>query len=90
IIVFVLYFSFQQEVAFHDLDLPDLEQQKTNFIVSSLGQLILIKLTLTPLTSASKPPTLGLTGDQPSRMSVRGETSLYSLFNIISSCRECG
>ena len=83
-------FSYQQEVAFHDLDLPDLEQQKTNFIVSSLGQLILINLTLTLLTSASKPPTLGLNGDQLSGMSVRGETSLHSLLNIVSSCRECG
>ena len=82
--------SYQQEAAFHDLDLPDLEQPKTNFIVSSLGQLILIKLTITPLTSASKPPTLGLTGDQLSGMSVRGETSLDSLLNIASSYRECG
>jgi len=70
--------------------LPDLEQPKTNFIVSSLGQLTLINLTLTLLTSASKPPTLGLNGDQLSGMSVRGETSLDSLSNIVSSYRECG
>ena len=83
-------FSYQQEAAFQDLDLPDLEQPKTNFIVSFLGQLILINLTLTLLTSASKPPTLGLNGDQLSGMSVRGETSLDSLSNIFSSYRECG
>jgi hypothetical protein len=70
--------------------LPNLEQPKTDFIVSFLGKLTLIKLTLTLLTSASKPPTLGLNGDQPSRMSVRGEGLLYSLLNIAYSCRECG